>query len=248
VCFPIWLKADAQLIEDVLGVGFFHYGRPLWRIGEIEPLKRLRNPATQSATAAALVRRFPRRLLADGSSFYRLRRDITGGRHSEPSEYDAPPSGIGGEGRLDAPDFPVLYGSQDLEICVHECRVTKADECYLSTLRTCRELQLLDLCSDIDDHGSTPFESLYLAVQFIFAAERHSYEITRTIAIAAKNAGLQGVVYPSHFSSLRRDRIPNLALFGHPVSDGVVKVDCINRLMLDTARYTVQLGPCLSRD
>jgi hypothetical protein len=70
----------------------------------------------------------------------------------------------------------------------------------------------------------------------------------RRIAIAAKDAGLHGVMYPSYFGPLRSDRIPNIALFGHPVDSGLVKVDCINRLTLDTARYTVQLGPCLPQD
>jgi RES domain len=248
VSFPIWLEADARLIENALGVGLFYYAPPLWRIGEIEPLADLRNPVTRSAAASALVSKFPRRLFTAGSSFYRLRSDITEGAHSEQLEYDAPPKGIGGNGRLDAPDFPVLYGSQDLEICVHECRITITDECYLAVLRACRDLHLLDLCADIEDDGKTPFESLYLAVQFIFAAEKHGYEITRTIAATAKDAGLHGIIYPSYFSPLRQERIPNLALFGHPVADGIVKVDCINRLTLETARYTVRLGPCLSRD
>jgi hypothetical protein len=245
VCFPSWLGADARLIEKVLQVGLFYYGAPLWRIGEIEPLKALRDPATQGAAAIDLVRKFPRLTLAQGSSFYRLRKDIRDGRYNDPSQYDAPPRGISGDGRLDSPECSVLYGSQDLESCVHECRVTKADECYLALLVTCVDLELLDLCGDIENDGRTPFESLYLAVRFIFAAEKHSYDMTRTIAIAAKNAGLHGVMYPSYFGSLRTDRIPNIALFGHPVANGLVKVDCINRLTLDTARYTVQLGPCL---
>jgi len=248
VSFPIWLQDDAQLIEDTLAVGLFHYGPPLWRLGEIEPLSELRDPASRSRAASALVSKFPRRLFATDSSFYRLRRGITEGRHSENLQYDAPPGGLGGDGRLDAPDFPVLYGSQDLEICVHECRITVTDECYLATLRADRDLHLLDLCANIDDDGKTPFESLYLAVQFIFAAEKHSYDITRAIAVAAKNAGLHGVIYPSYFSRLREERIPNLALFGHPLADGIVSVDCINRLTLETARYTVQLGPCLTQD
>jgi RES domain len=248
VCYPSWLRADARLIENVLNVGLFYYGPPLWRIGEIEPLKALRDPTTQSAAAIDLVRKFPRLALAGGSSFYRLRKDIRDGRHSDPSQYDAPPRDIGGDGRLDSPEFPVLYGSQDLKICVHECRVTKADECYLAVLVTCVDLELLDLCGDVENDGNTPFESLYLAVRFIFAAEKHSYDMTRTIAIAAKDAGLHGVMYPSYFGPLRADRIPNIALFGHPVANGLVKVDCINRLTLATARYTVQLGPCLPQD
>ena len=90
VSFPASLKPDARLVEDALGVGFFHYGPPLWRIGEIEPLHELRNPTSQTAAAALLVRRFPRRQFPTGSCFYRLRREIREGKRSEPSEYDAP--------------------------------------------------------------------------------------------------------------------------------------------------------------
>jgi hypothetical protein len=247
VSFPNWLKEDARLIQNALSVGLFYYAPPLWRVGEIEPLANLRNPVTRGAAASALVSRFPRRLFTSGSSFYRLRSNITEGLHSKPTEYDSPPKGVGGNGRLDAPDFPVLYGSQDLEIYVHECRVTIADECYLAVLRACRDLHLLDLSADIEADGKTPFESLYLAVQFLFAAEKHSYEITRAISTAAKDAGLDGIVYPSYFSSLREERIPNLAVFGHPVAAGAVEVGCINRLILETARYKVRLGPSLSR-
>lgn len=248
VSFPGWLESDARLIENALGVGFFHYGPPLWRLGEIEPLTELKDPSTQATAAARLVRRFPQRQLQKGSSFYRLRLGVEQGKHNDASQYDAPPDGFAGKGRLDAPDFPVLYGSQDLEICVHECRVTKADECYLATLRTNRDLRLLDLCGDVENDGSTPFESLYLAVQFVFGAEQHAYAITRAIAAAAKEIGLDGIMYPSYFSSLRQDQIPNLALFGHPIAEGDVGVTCINRMLLETAKYTVQLGPCLPRD
>ena len=194
------------------------------------------------------MRRSCCRVFAAGNSFYRLRRDIADGAHSNQLQYDAPPTGVGGTGRFDAPGFPVLYGSQDLEICIHECRVTLADECYLATLLASRELRLLDLCAEIENDGSTPFESLHLAVQFIFAAETHSYDITRAIAVAAKEAGLDGIICPSYFSALRQEKIPNLVLFGHPISEGMVEVACINRLTLDTARYTARLGPCLSRD
>jgi hypothetical protein len=89
VSFPAWLESDARLIENVLGVGFFHYGPPLWRLGEIEPLKELADPASRAAAAARLVRRFPRRQLPIGSSFFRLRRDVKEGEHGSPSQYDA---------------------------------------------------------------------------------------------------------------------------------------------------------------
>lgn len=60
-------------------------------------------------------------------------------------EYDSPPAVAIGAGRFDAPLFPVLYGSQDLPVCLHECRVTAEDELYVATLSPTHELRLLDL-------------------------------------------------------------------------------------------------------
>ncbi|MCO6062166.1 hypothetical protein NG726_36670, partial [Pseudomonas sp. MOB-449] len=89
-------------------------------------------------------------------------------------------------------------------------------------------------------------------------ARSHSYEIARSIAFSAKEAGYDGVIYPSFFSlirtgshpfetayglSLRRfhpereqyveaTTIRNLALFGRPMESGLARVECINRLIL----------------
>lgn len=41
VTFRGRLQEDAQLIQDILHIGFFEYGSRLWMIGEIEPLKEL---------------------------------------------------------------------------------------------------------------------------------------------------------------------------------------------------------------
>lgn len=174
-----------------------------------------------------------------------MRTKIEWGKQGEAAQYDAPPECHLGDGRLDAPGFPVLYASQDLEVCVHECRVTRADECHVGILQTVRPLHLLDLCAEPHDDGRTPFESVYFAVQFIFAAEKHSYGIARAIATAAQRAGLQGIVFPSYFSSLRGNKIPNIGLFGHPIAEGTVALICANRLLLDRVQYAVTLGPCL---
>jgi hypothetical protein len=176
--------------------------------------------------------------------FYRLRKGIPWKEQGNESQYDAPPVGCG-SGRLESPGLSVLYGSQDLEICVHECRTTKADDCHLGTLRISRQLELLDLCESIDNDGPTPFESLYLAVQYVFSAEEHSYAVARAIALAASAAGLDGIIYPSYFSSLRGGTIPNIGLFGHPIADGKVSLVSANRLILERADYAVRLGPCM---
>lgn len=48
---------------------------------------------------------------------------------ANPSEYDSPPTELVGKGQLDSVGFSVLYGSQDLDICIHECRATAEDAC-----------------------------------------------------------------------------------------------------------------------
>lgn len=162
----------------------------------------------------------------------------------------------------------MLYASQDLEICVHECRFAAGDELYAASLRSKKTLRLLDLTAILDE-DETEFESLDLAVNMIFLAGQHSYPISRSIAEAAEVAGFDGLIYPSFFSLLRTggrpfetfyglsmrrfgDRnyenskmIPNLALFGRPISNRTVEVIGINRVEITTARYGITLGPVL---
>jgi hypothetical protein len=242
VKFPDWLEPDVRLLKEKYEISLRHYGPPTWRIGEVEPLELLRNATTRQAAAKNVVQRFPRRTFEVGETFYRLRKGIQTGQEFEPAQYDAPPADSP-SGRLNSKNLPVLYGSQNLEICIHECRVTKADVCHLATLKTTKPLELLDLCADIIEEGRTPFESLYLAIRFIFSAEEHSYEIAQAIAIAARDAGLHGVAYPSYYSTLTGGEIPNLGLFGRPVADRSVELFCANRLILNSARYEVTLGP-----
>lgn len=162
---------------------------------------------------------------------------------------------------------PVLYASQDLEVCVHECRVTVEDDIYVATLRPTRDLRLLDL-TDVLREDATEFESLDLAVHMLFLAGPHSYEISRDIGLSAKNAGFDGVIYPSYYTAARTGRmpietawgisvrrfpgheteakshvIPNLAIFGRPIKESALKVDCINRMVLTRITYDGVLGP-----
>lgn len=261
-----WLKSDIKLIEDAAKIGFFHYGPRLWMVGEIEPLNALQDPATRPQIINRVLNEYPQMEIAEGTKFYRLR--ISPRRPDDPLEYDSPPATIVGKGRLDSSGFPVMYGSQDIDICIHECRAASEDDIYVATLKAQRDMRLLDLTQVLDEDG-TEFESLDLAIHMLFLARSHSYEISRAIALAAKDAGYDGVIYPSFFSlirtgghpfetsfglSLRRylpDRkkyseaytIQNFALFGRPLESGLVRVDCINRLILTQIGYLGHFGP-----
>lgn len=260
-----WFEPDMRLIEAAIGVGFFYYGPRSWMIGEVEPLMALERPSDRSLVIERMLSEYPVNTLSESELFYRLRKEPQ--NPSEASEYDSPPRDICGNGRLDTKNHPVMYGSQDLEVCIHECRATVDDELFVATLAPKHDLKLLDL-TELLQEDTTDFESLDIAVHMLFLADVHSYEISREIARSAHRAGFDGIIYPSYFSLVRTGAMPfdtaygisirkmpsladharaqtirNLALFGRPIEEGKVTVRCINRVILNRVAYDIQFGP-----
>jgi hypothetical protein len=263
--FPYPLSNDAALIEKLCGIGFFHYGPRLWMLGEIEPLRQLESASTRIKVVDRIIREYPSTTLEPNVLFYRARKAPTKPHYH--GEYDSPPIGVAGNGRLDAPDFSVLYASPDIEVCVHECRLSAEDELYVATMSATKPLRLLDLTALPEEDG-TEFESLDISINMLFLAGKHSYDIARAIAIAAKSAGFDGLVYPSYFSELRTGvmplrttygisnrripqyqqieqslSVPNYAFFGRPVEDGRISVKCINKMIISRVEYGFHFGP-----
>ena len=115
-------------------------------IGEIEPLKALQDPTPSSTVIGRILREYPARTLCPEETFYRIRKAPCS--PDQPDEYDSPPLPLAGNGRLDSPCFPVMYASPDLEVCVHECRVTTEDDLYVATLGAVSSLRgSISLCS-----------------------------------------------------------------------------------------------------
>lgn len=261
-----WLESDIKLIEDAAKIGFFYYGPRLWMVGEVEPLKDLQLESSRGRIIQRVIEEYPERLVPSGAKFYRLR--VNPNNPSDPMEYDSPPIEFSGNGRLDSSDLSVMYGSQDIDVCIHECRASTDDDIYVATFITSRELRLLDLTHVLEE-DETEFESLDMAIHMLFLAKSHSYEISRAIVKAAEHAGFDGVVYPSFFSlirtgghpfetsyglSLRRYHperekyanaytIKNLALFGYPLQSELVKINSINRLIITHVGYQGHFGP-----
>jgi hypothetical protein len=263
--FPAWLQPDLVVFEELLGIGFFHYGPRLWMVGEIEPLKDLPDEEKRAETIERVLREYPVRTIGPETTLYRIRKGPK--EPAEPCEYDSPPEGVTGAGRLDGPGSSMLYASPDLQVCVHECRVAAEDEIYVATLKPARELRLLDLSALIPEEA-TEFESLDMAIHMLFLAGPHSYPIAREIAAAARRSGFDGLVYPSYFSLLRNGvmpfqtvygishrripqyqpyeaatAVPNVAIFGRPVEAGTMVVKCINKLVLSRVAYEFRFGP-----
>jgi hypothetical protein len=267
-----WFEADLRLIEKTTGIHYFYYGPRTWMVGEVTPLKELQEPNTRSGVVQRIINEYPTRILEADEIFYRLRKGPK--TPADFGEYDSPPMGIVGDGRFDFTDFPVMYGSQDLPVCIHECRAAAEDEIYVGTLVPTKSLKLVDLTAVLDEgEGMTEFESLDMAVYMLFFAGKHSYEIARAIAIAAKAADFDGLIYPSYFSSLRTGAMPfettfgislrrvrrladyekskiieNLALFGRPIEQGHVKVKCIDKVIINRVDYGFHFGPVYQRN
>ena len=266
ISVPNWLDKDVAIFEKLLGVGFFYYGPRLWMVGENEPLEALQDRATRKAIVERILAEYPSTTIDRDQRLYRLRTNPE--TPADISQYDTPPVKFLGGGRFDSEDLPIMYASQDLEVCIHECRVTAEDNLFVSTLAPQRELKFLDLTALLAKEDETEFESLDMAVHMLFLAGRHSYEIARDIGAAARSAGYDSLVYPSYFSLLRtggmpfetiygishrqvpafsdRERskiVPNLAIFGRPIADGLVQVKCVNKLMLERVAYQVYFGP-----
>lgn len=260
---PESLRHDIELIENAINVGFFYYGPRLWMIGEIEPLKSLQSKSERAEIFERIIKEYPTRILAKNEIFYRLRKNPE--NPSDYNQYDSPP--VSENNRLDSFNLSILYGSQDLEVCLHECRVTVEDELFIATIYPKRNLNLLDL-SELIEENTTEFESLDIAIHMLFYAGNHSYEISRDIALIAKESGLDGIIYPSYFSTIRTGAmpfdtiygisirkiplyndyaksqvIPNIAIFGKPIMEGNIGVKCINRLILNKVQYDIQFGP-----
>lgn len=258
---------DIKLIESKLKIGLFSYGPRMWMIGEVEPLKDLQNISTRCKIIQRILNEYSGRLLLPEDFIFRLR--VNPQRPGDPLQYDSPPDEFLGTGRLDSPTLPILYAFQDIEGCIHECRVTLEDELYLATMNPERPLKLLDLTELLKD-STTEFESLDMAIHMLFFAAKHSYEISREIAIATFNDGFDGLLYPSYYSQVRNGAIPfetaygisirkleplqpyarsqvmeNICLFGRPVKNKVLTVKCINRLVLKKAMYDYHFGPIL---
>jgi len=260
-----WLVDDVKLIEQAGEIGLFHYGPRFWMFGEITPLKSLQSKKERTKVINKILSTYPNQEISQENFFYRVRKNPKTAHDF--LEYDSAPDPFLGNGRFDKENFPILYGSPDLELCLHECRTTVEDNLYVAKLVPKQTLNLLDLSALIKENV-TEFESLDLAIHFLFLAGQHSYEICRDIAIAIKNKGFDGIIYPSYFSyirtgtipfdtiyglSIRRvpelkdyaqsQSIPNVALFGRPIKEEKVTIECINKVILNRVQYDVSFGP-----
>jgi hypothetical protein len=264
---PEYLKNDVRRIEETIKIGFFHYGPRLWMCGEVEPLKQLQDDQQRKDVVKRIIKEYPTHIWKKGESVFRLR--VNPANPDLVEEYDSPPLNLTRNGRFDSKDFSILYCSPDVEVCLHECRVTVEDKLFLATLASAQDFKMLNLAALIPEEEVSEFESLDMAVHMLFMAGKHSYEISRDLAMEVKNAGYDGIIYPSYFTYVRSGEmpfdtagfgisvrrfpayqkvadafvVPNICVFGNPVKEGKMVVNGINKISLRRVSYDVQFGP-----
>lgn len=251
--FDVTLNNDAKLACSLTAQVIFDYGPPLWRVGEVD-LKHAFDEGGEirDAAARAFVANAPRVELTTGTHIFRIR------KNPQPDEtiatataFDPPPQHIKrSPGRWDDGHAAVLYASDDIELCLHECRVLIADEVVVASLRTVRPLTLLDLTADFPLIGPTPFQDPKIFARFLSLSRHEQWlDHARVVARAAEAAGLDGIRYTSYYAQAKHNSDAlNVALFGRVIEAGDLAIEAVNRVRLTDALYQFSFGPVLYHD
>ena len=251
--FDATLEADASLASALTGQIVFHYGPPLWRVGETGLKEEFdEGGARRAAALKFFISRAPRTILTPGTTLFRIRRNPEPDeRIVTPQAFDPPPASVlSTHGRWDDGSAPVLYASDDIELCLHECRVTLSDEIVVGTLRCEREMVLLDLSAEIPHSATTPFEDPNIFATFLSLSRSEDFlDHARSVATAARQAGLAGIRYTSYYAQAKHSTSAlNVALFGRPLQMGAFSLQSVNRVRIDDAQYQYAFGPVLYND
>jgi len=242
VNFKSSLREDYEAIRAEGGVYVFHYGLPMWRVGLTTPHEVLESGGDSAVeTVRAIIQAASAVVLANGTSLYRTR---LGEVSAEATAFDAPPKGaITEHSRFDSVDCEILYAAPNIETCLHECRVTVADEITLATLRVQRDLRLLDLTQRFEEPGPLPFDSYEITIKTLCYEGEREYNCCRLLAREIHAAGYDGFQYNSYFSLVKPEPLTNVAIFGRPIAAGLISLASVNRVRLRGVTYDFSLGP-----
>jgi len=228
----------------------FNYAPQLWRLGYTDQYWAFAN-SEGTEVAAKFVSAARELIIGPGAELFRIRLNLeVSDEIMKPETFESPPASIARQpGRWDDLRHPVLYVADHIELCVHECRATIADEIVVATLTVQRPMRLLDLQGGFDVECSTPFDDLNVFTDFMSRSRSKDWlRICRQVANAAREAGYDGIRYASYFAQAKApsDAI-NLAIFGRPLIDHRLKLTSLNRLAFRDIAYRFDFGPTLYR-
>lgn len=172
-------------------------------------------------------------------------------RPSDPSEYDAPPTGLAKANRLNLEGFRVFYGAFDIETCAFEMKPSLEaivnEQMFVATFRPTRTLRIFDLLGyPFDMDGPDGPGGTHHFLKSIFFPQDHDYRISQELAVRIASRGFDGILYPSAYSYIREaSAYPNLVLFGAPLANEVVELLSINKLSFRGVSFACEPAPVL---
>ena len=258
ISFDRTLRDDVELLARYSSGTIFRNAPNTWRMGYTtleDDLDHAITASPEGAEGDALCTLLDRVIdhcltvtVSRATEIYRIRCDVA--QPFEVDQFDALQNGK--PTRFSDGSVPVLYGAFDVETCLHESRIFVEDEIIVATLLPTRCLRVLDLTNvpydepepDVGGEGGDIF--YFVNARLLFGS--HSAQ-GHMLARRCQERGLDGIKYPSFFSDLRpgRERFPNIALFGQPIHNGVVELQSLNNIRLDTVRYEFTYGPVTQR-
>ncbi len=241
-------SSDWNLIKKITGNNLFYRSPRLFYLGITNHYGEYGCLRKQGILDEVLPKLRYRRI-GRADEMYRIRSNLTEQQQFNEGQFDSPPVRRRGFGRFDHGKLPVLYASPSLTVCIHECRVTLADDVFVATLEPKRDLNLIDLSGNYDEpDNADPFDSVEWFLNGLMSSSRPNvHRYCRRIANTLLEAtACDGLVYSSYFRNVAAaDTLPriNYALFGRPIAEGKVGVKSINTVRLESIAYDFRLGP-----
>jgi hypothetical protein len=239
---------DWTLIKSHIKGGLFFYGPPLWRVGVTEHYEEP-NTVTD-AVLDKIIEKLSIKAIPQGFKTFRIRKNIHSKSVMSPTQYDIPPPHIVREfGRFDDANVQILYTSQSIPVCLHECRVAVTDDIFVATFEAATELRVADLTADYDQGQVSPFEDLRNFFNGIFLTRHNStYDIARKISLLIKNKlYVDGFIADSYFTTVSQEPVSqNYCFYPDALGRHKLKLHSLNRLHLQTVSYSYSFGPNFS--
>jgi hypothetical protein len=235
------LNSDIQLLYSI-GIRCFQYGPPLWMFGK--PADDTGFVSWSDQDYEFIINNCDEFHIANEQVIFRVRTNVPD-HQFEAKYFCAPPLSMKKSHRFNGEDQQMFYGAFDVETCIHECRVTLADEIFVASLKPRPNLKILDLRSCRCPHDTDRFSdpSIWLS-SLIFNGES-SYKTCRALAERILTRGYDGFVYKSYFQQATNRKHTNIAIFGAPIEKGVLTCHSINIIRIKDISYDWQFGPAV---
>lgn len=188
-------------------------------------------------------------LIDEGTQIFRIR--VNPKNPELNVDFDTPPFIFRkSNNRLNDIDFPVFYGAFDIETCIYESKFDSEDDLYYIELSTSRPIRVFDLTNIKPMHNEAykeyyMYEEMLYFTHFVFNTNDYM-QFTKLLSRRIFEKGYEGILYPSYFSRFRKSKFNNIALFGEPISSGLLNYISKGRIIIKQIQYEYSFGPVIN--